>query len=296
MSRRPAAERDPLFHRGLALVLVCLGLTIWMPTPRPAQAADQATNAPAQTGSAKSPTPADSGAKTPVIEGALINPYQTANVGADVSGIIDRFHFNEGDLIQKGQVVVELSKGRYALQVKKAASDGEARREELEGLKTEEELKGKLLALSASTRMSMATAETRRKVAAARVRESVHEVEMARLNLALCEVKAPFTGHLAVRYKQPFEPAERLEKLFALVDSSKVYAVGNLPEDLLGSCRTGAEAVFVHSSGKRFVGKVERLAKLIDPQSRTKRVYVLLDNSGGELEVGMLGSIRLDGR
>jgi hypothetical protein len=39
------------------------------------------------------------------------------------------------------------------------------------------------------------------------------------------------------------------------------------------------------------VGAVERVGKLLDPKSGTKKVYVILDNPDGQLEIGMAGAL-----
>jgi multidrug resistance efflux pump len=111
--------------------------------------------------------------------------------------------------------------------------------------------------------------------------------------LESCEIKAPFSGYLAVRYKQPDETVERLEKVFALVDTSKVHAVANVPELMLDEFPKGKEAFFLLTPEKRFKGTVDRVGKLIDPKSRTKRVFLLINNSDNKLEVGMTGTMQL---
>ncbi len=105
-------------------------------------------------------------------------------------------------------------------------------------------------------------------------------------------MKAPFSGYVAVKYKQAFEPVERLEKIFALIDTRKVYAIANVSENLLSKFRVDEPTVFTESSGKRFYGVVERVGKVIDVKSKTKKIFVLIDNPTGELEVGMTGSLR----
>ena len=44
---------------------------------------------------------------------------------------------------------------------------------------------------------------------------------------------------------------------------------------------------------KKFTGVVDKVGKLIDPKSRTKRVYLLIDNKDSLLEIGMTGSLKL---
>ncbi len=227
------------------------------------------------------------------LEAAIVNPYQSANVGTEVSGIIEMFSLGEGEFVDKGKVVVEISKRRFQLLRDKAA-------EALKGLKLalslaerDHQLKSELLALEGTTKAEVLKALTEVEVAKARVEEAQTDLKLAELNLEKCQVEAPFSGYIAVKYKQPFEPVERLEKIFAIVDSSKVYVVANLPESDIHQVKIGDKGVFVYQNTKQFSGKVEKIGKLIDPKSNTKRVFVAIDNANGALEVGMTGVLQL---
>ncbi len=236
------------------------------------------------------PEPLDFGGES--IEATIINPFRSANVGAEVGGIIDAILFQEGEFIEKGEPVVEISKDRYKVQLEKA-------REIVKGMELahkralqDAKLKQELLDSEAITKQEVFKAETEVEIAVTRLDEAKKDLELAQLNLEDCVVKAPYSGYMAVRYKQPHEPVERLEKIFAIVDSAKVYAVANIAEDLLPNFPLGSTATFEDSSGRRFTGEVTKVGKLIDPKSKTKRVYVLIDNSAGELEIGMTGSLQ----
>ena len=61
--------------------------------------------------------------ETQPVEATIINPYRTANIGTEVSGMIDRFQVEEGDIVEQGQVVCEVSKARYVLMAEKAADE-----------------------------------------------------------------------------------------------------------------------------------------------------------------------------
>jgi RND family efflux transporter MFP subunit len=275
----------------LALCLICL-LVIplhaedekeWQPSAQPA-----AAERPIEpTGS---PVPEKSSIN---VEAAVINPYRSATVGAQVSGVIERFDAEEGDLVKEGQTVVQIAERRYLLLLDRAKErllslEAAARRAE-----DDAKLKEEVFGLDATTRQEVLRAVAEAEVARHRLAEAEQELELARFDLDACLVKAPFTGYLAAKHKQPEESVERLEKIFTIVDTSKVYAVANVPEDLLPFFPRGAEAIFVSGLGKAVDGQIERMGKVIDPKSRTKRVYLLIDNPRNELEVGMTGSLRL---
>lgn len=230
------------------------------------------------------------------VEAAVIHPVRSANVGAEVSGIIEAVNYDEGDRVEKDSVVAVISKERYALLVQKAQDELEGLELALKRAERDVDIKTDLLSLEAATRQQLLDAIAEVEITRQKIRRAIDELELAKLNLDACRVKAPFSGYLAVRYKQPFETVNKLEKLFALVDTRQVYAVANVPENLVPRFRIGSQAVFVHSSGNRFEGTVVRVGKLVDPKSVTKRIYVLIDNSQGKVEVGATGSVEIENR
>jgi len=225
------------------------------------------------------------------VEQAVIHPYQSSNVGAEVSGVLQSILFEEGDHVEKEAVVAEVKADRIAASARKALERLGSLKLELEHAELDLEMKRKLLELGGGVRQELEKAQILVEISRRRIKEAEEDLAMAELDLKACEIRAPFSGYVAVRYKQPHEAVERFEKVFAIVDSGRVFAVGNIPEPFLLRFRKGSRAVFVHSSGKKFGGTVERLSKLIDPKSMTKRVYVLIDNREGELEVGMTGTL-----
>jgi RND family efflux transporter MFP subunit len=227
------------------------------------------------------------------IETVVINPYKAANIGTRVAGVIADFRYEEGDFIREGELVVELDATPYKLAVQKSEDRVKQLDAAFQRAADEARIKKELFDLGATTRQEVLKAEAEEKIAKFRLDEERKVLELAQFELAACRIKAPFTGYLAVRYKQPEETVERLEKLFAIVDSSKVHAVANVPETILDQFPKGAKALFALSPDRAFQGVVDRVGKIIDPKSRTKRVYLLIDNAAGELEVGMTGTLQM---
>jgi membrane fusion protein (multidrug efflux system) len=226
------------------------------------------------------------------VEAVVINPFRSATVGTDISGIIEAVNFEEGDFIAEGQVVAEISRRRYTLTAEKADEAVNGMRCAL--LRAEQQLRlmRRLLVKGATTQQELLKAETEHDVAISKLRQTEKEAELARLNVDASVVKAPFSGYMAFRHKQPFEPIERLEKIFTLIDTRSVYATANVAERMLDVFKKGIEASFTESTGKIYKGRIERIGKVIDVKSRTKKIYVLISNTDSQLEVGMSGTLR----
>lgn len=278
----------------VTLCLVPLVLTSPLPTitiaerlsqapstpPGPSAAADSQREGPAG--------PQDDQNEEPT---AVIAPWRSAEISAEARGIIEAFYFREGDFVQKDQVVVLISKRRYALALQRATTAVKAAEADFKRARQEAQSKEQLLTEKAVTHGDVLKAKSDEEVAQYRVEEAKNALEVARLDLEACQVKAPFSGYIAVRYKEPFESVDYSQKLFVIVDSSKVYAIGDVPESHLLAFNKGGRAAFIPSSGreKPFIGTVERVGRLLDPKSGTKKVYLVIDNPDGKLEVGMTG-------
>ena len=229
--------------------------------------------------------------ESPRIEAVIINPFRVAAVAGEVGGLVDAFHFELGDLVQHGQVVAEISGKRYRLVVKKARENVRALRVALDRARKDREIKARLFAMDVSSEQELGRAESDVEVVEHKVKEAEATLEQAELDVEACQVRAPFTGYLAARHKEPHEAVAPLDKLFTLVDNAKVFAVAYVPETKMGHFSKGKEAVFVETSGRQFRGQVQRVEPIIDPKTDTRKVFVLIDNAQHPLEIGMSGSL-----
>jgi RND family efflux transporter MFP subunit len=273
----------------ITLILVCSS-----PSSTLAASSPQKTSTPAATtaqSDAEREAPEGTKGDQSEEQTAVIAPWRSAEISAEARGIVDAFNFKEGDFVEKDQVVVVISKKRYTLAVQRAANAVKAAEADQKRARQESQLKEQLLSEKAVTHGDVLKAKSDEEVTAFRLEEAKIALEVARLDLESCQVKAPFSGYVALRFKEPFESVDYSQKLFVLVDTSKVYAIAGVPEPYLSHFPKGDRAKFVLSTGreKPFVGTVERIGKLLDSKSWTRKVYVVIDNPDGKLEVGMTG-------
>jgi len=229
--------------------------------------------------------------ETTQIQATIINPFRTAAVATEVGGIIAEYNFETGDKVEKGTTILEISRKRYDLAVQKARQNLNALDLAVKRAQKDKEIKERLVSLDASSLQELLKSETEMEIVESKRREAEITLKQAILDLESCQVKAPFTGYLALRYKEPFEAASPLEKLFAFIDNSKVYAVAYVPENLMQYFKKGSKAAFNDSYGRHFVGAVEKIEPIIDPKTGSQKVYVLMDNADEQLGIGMTGSL-----
>lgn len=230
------------------------------------------------------------------IGNCTISAISSADICSEVSGVIKDVWFDEGDSIKQGQVVMRLVTDRYRDSVRKAEARLSGAEAEVKRAREELRIQKELFAHKAATRQDVAKATTDSEVAESKLKESLEELELAKKDLQACIIKAPFSGFMAKKHKKANEAVDRLAPLFSLSDTSRVYAIANVEEQLAPGFEVGASAVFIHRSGKPYKGQIERVGSIIDPQSRTKKVYAVIENSDGDLNEGMSGTLRVEDR
>ncbi len=221
---------------------------------------------------------------------AVIYPVQSATVGSPVRGVLHTMNYKEGEKVKDGAVVAEVSKPRYSAILGEFRGNYEAVSRTLERARKELEVQEDLWEKRATTYDDLLKAQAQVRILESRKSEAAHKMEQAEIDLDACILNAPFSGNIAVLYKDPHETVDYLEKVFEIVDTSKVYARANWPESRLSALKLGKNATFVYK-GNSYQGKIEKISSLIDPASKSKRVHVLIDNSKGDLEVGMSGRL-----
>jgi RND family efflux transporter MFP subunit len=143
----------------------------------------------------------------------------------------------------------------------------------------------------------------RRLAAETEVAES--ELEMALGELSRVEilrdeslVRSPIAGVVGRRYLDPGEKATPETLLFTVFDTGSVFAEVHIPEDDLPLLAAGQPAELVMERGDEELplsGRVHLISPFLDPQSRSARVRILLENPERMLVPGMFlrGSIEV---
>jgi multidrug efflux pump subunit AcrA (membrane-fusion protein) len=72
-------------------------------------------------------------------------------------------------------------------------------------------------------------------------------------------------------------------------NSKKVWVLADVPENQLHEVEQGEEVrtTFLSYPGQVFLGRVDSVGDIVDPDTRTVKVRVVLDNSNGRLKAGM---------
>jgi membrane fusion protein, multidrug efflux system len=123
-------------------------------------------------------------------------------------------------------------------------------------------------------------------------------MQRAQLTMAYTEVRAPFTGRVAnlAAVEGAFLGAGAEVLTLAQITPIKVEVnVGEADISFLDAGRS-ARIRFSGFPGEVFEGRVESVNPLVDPESRSARVTLVLQNADGRIRPGMYAEASLDAR
>jgi len=198
-----------------------------------------------------------------------------ADVYAQIQGIVEKVHKEEGDFVKQGETLLSLKAEEYELAEKKAKINYQ---KELSKVKRLKEMHGKQLLSDDEFEQ-------------ARYMADGAEVawKEAKLNLDFMQIESPISGWIGERLTKVGARIQQSDKLFTVINQSQVIAVVWVPEKNVNELKIGQPAILTsdHLEGKRYEGFVKRISPMIDPASGTCKVTIGVKNVDRLLRPGM---------
>jgi RND family efflux transporter MFP subunit len=213
---------------------------------------------------------------------AALEPRAESQVVAKTSGVALQVLVEEGQKVHAGQPLVRLDPDRARLTL--AQTEAEMRKLE-NNYQRATRLVDKQLVSAAEVDQLKFDVENARA-----------QYRMAALELSYTTVVAPISGVIASRSIKDGNFVQINTPIFRIVDDSKLEATLNVPERELATLKAGQPVTLLADAlpGKRFTGKVDRVAPVVDSGSGTFRVICAFADGAEALQPGMFGRIRID--
>ncbi|APZ43202.1 efflux RND transporter periplasmic adaptor subunit [Acidihalobacter ferrooxydans] len=212
---------------------------------------------------------------------ASLSAEQGTMLTSQSSGTVTALHFESGQTVRKGTLLVQLNDNVARTQLASAQA-------KLLNAKQQMQRQRKLYA-------HQATSESNLQAAEASYREAQAAVQSAQATLANLQVRAPFNGHLGIRqvslgqYVQPGTDIVDIQQWNPLrVDFS--LPQGDLSRVAVGNTVELSVSGLPHA---HFAGKVTALGSSVNNSTRTVSVQAKIDNSKDQLRPGMFGQVTL---
>jgi membrane fusion protein, heavy metal efflux system len=126
----------------------------------------------------------------------------------------------------------------------------------------------------------------------------VRTIESSGQILPSLPITANLAGTVIERTVTPGQVVQPSDNLFVITDLSTLWAVADVPEQEATQVRNGqsVEIEVPALGGQAIVGRIVYIADVVNPETRTVRVGVVVDNPQRVLKPAMLTTMRIEAR
>ena len=223
----------------------------------------------------------------------VIFPFRQAVIPALTESRVMKYHFYEGEKFPAGKILAQLDKTVYKqVLLKIEASLKEAKANltfaDKNAKRAKEVFKKGMLGHT-----EMEKAELEAEIADAKYLSAEASYIVAKRELTLCDIAAPFNGRLVERLVNEYEYVRTGQPLMKIIDDNQLLAVMHLPSSEKNKIKLGQPMkIKVDETKTVHKGKIYKISGVIDPGSRTFEIKVLLDNKKALLSAGMSGVLQ----
>jgi membrane fusion protein, multidrug efflux system len=204
---------------------------------------------------------------------SVIEADRLVDLVTKTQGPIQQLNVEEGDWVQKGQILAELQNDREEVQLKQAELRLQEQKRSLdrtgsmleEGLISDQEYD--------AARSAYELAETDRDLAEIALNETL--------------IRAPFQGQITERKVVLGQQVNMYEAVFTLADFQPMRVRVHLPEAVARKVHEGQRVLITpEAAEKDLEAVVERVSPVVDPVTSTIRLTLLVNNAGETARVG----------
>jgi len=212
----------------------------------------------------------------------LVKAQTRAVLASEIAAIVTGVPKRTGDSFKKGETLVSFDCRIFKSQMAKVAADAKAARARLANSRDLEKMRsiGKL-------DVTLAEAE---------VEKTSAELDIARLNVERCTLKAPFPGKVVELLVNRHESVDVRRNLIEIVSSETLEVEVIVPGRWLPAIRAGQQIdMLIDETGARAQVTIEAVSGAIDPVSQTTVLRGSIKTANGsDLLPGMSGVLTFE--
>lgn len=234
-----------------------------------------------------------------------VDAVNTVTLKARVAGFLKERHFDEGDVVKKGQVLFTLEQEPFEAQIAEAAANLAKAKADAKNAKLNLD---RALELRRTGNVSQSTVDAREaenSVAKAQVLQAQAALNLAKLDLGYTSIKAPFTGKIGLSIYSIGEYLPVNTTLATMVSYDPIYVLFSVSErELLlmqnaGVFNTNSDAlaislVMADDSIYRYSGQINFTDVVVDDSTDTVKLRAVFPNPTEQLISGQFVSVLME--
>ena len=230
----------------------------------------------------------------PLLSGSL-QPAREADVRSEITGTVVQSLADNGQAVQKGQLLARIDDTAIRDQWLSARSLVTSATNAANVTRRDEERAKRLAEAGAVAERELDGARQARIAAEAQLEDARARLSLAQRQLDNTQVRAPFAGLVSERAASAGDVVQPGSEMFTIVDPSSMRLEASVPADALAALRAGDPVEFKVNAypDRTFTGRVERINPAADPATRQVRIYVAIPNVGGRLVAGLFAEGRV---
>jgi membrane fusion protein (multidrug efflux system) len=206
---------------------------------------------------------------------------QGVTVSADLPGTIDKIHFESGQTVHEGDILVEL--------------DIRQEKAQLANLEAQRDLARIQYGRSEQLSKAGVISKSEYDNAAAQQKATEAQVNDIKAAIARKTIRAPFTGVLGIRQISLGQYLAAGQAIVSLQSVNPIYVNFGVPQQDTPKMKLG-RSIRVSTEdlpGVKFNGRITALDSVINEQTRNIQIQATLENPGGRLRPGMFLQVEL---
>ena len=216
-------------------------------------------------------------------------PATVSTVASEVSGVVEFFPIDEGDFVEKGQILASLSGHRLKFDLKAAVATREKIKANLAEARKQLDRMERLKRTQSVAEKSYDEAFYRNKALLQDLAKSEAEIELLNYDISRKKIVAPFSGFVSKEYTQIGEWVSGGGPVAELMDIGRIEAKVDVPERYSVNLLEGKKVsvLFASLSNRPREGVIDTVLPVGDPKARTFPVKISLENPDFRIKSGM---------
>src|ERR1700691_1274003 len=232
-----------------------------------------------------------------------VTPTYTDSITSQVTGMITQVHYQEGQLVRKGQALIDIDPRPYEAQLLQAQGALERDTYVLEQAKMDLQRYRDAWARNGIPKQTLDDQEKIVLQDEGTVKNDQGTVNFDKVQVAFCHITAPISGRVGLRLVDPGNVVQSTgtTTLVVITQEQPITVVFTIAEDELGQVqeqmrhgkRLAVDAYDRASQNKIASGKLLTLDNLVDTTTGTVKLRAVFDNKNGALFPNQFVNARL---